>query len=183
VRVALAVDREVDRELAADRLDAVHEAAREVAAAEALADRRRDVPPELRADALVDAAVAEHDELAARRHDEEQDAVAAGGRRHPEAFERALGVLAHVAPEQRRDGDADLAGGPALGLLDRALHRLGVQGAQQLTAGEDHVVPSSRYHEPVAPPPPERPPPPKKPPSPPPPPPPPRPPDSRLNSR
>src|SRR5450755_3977264 len=78
------------------------------------------------------------------------------GRRHAQPLEGLFGGFPNIAPEQRRHGNADLAGGLLLGLLNGLL---------------DPILVDS-YHDPLAPPPPDAPPPPLNPPPPPPPPPP-----------
>ena len=83
----------------ADRFDSGHQAARKIALLKPLGHGADDVMPELLAHLLVDAAVAQHDELAARRHDEEQHGIAMLRRGHAESLECLLGGRPNIAPE------------------------------------------------------------------------------------
>src|SRR5258708_6635647 len=104
------------RQLAAHRLDAVHQAAGEIALAEALGDRRRHVVPELLAHLGMNVLVAQHHEAAPPRHYEEQDTVAA------EPGEGPLGGAPHVTPEPGRHRDVNASRGVMLGVGDRLAH-------------------------------------------------------------
>ena len=82
--------------------------------------------PERLAAALVDPRVAEHREAAARRRDEEQHAVALGGRRHPELLEDARagapGVLDRLLARRAR-GSRPACATPPRGSRPRSARR------------------------------------------------------------
>src|SRR5262249_61070252 len=115
-----------------------------------------------------DALAAQCDEALALRNHEEQIAIAPLRRGHSQAFDRFLRLAPDVAPEERRDRDADLSGSAVLGRPDCVLDAPSVDRSHEFSSSPEHFA--SPYQEPDAPPPPELPPPPEKPPPPPPPP-------------
>src|SRR5688572_24259009 len=144
---------EVGAELLGRGVDRFDDAIGELPSLKTAGQVRGDVVPEAGRHLLVDSAIAENHEAMLVAGDEEKDAVAQIGLRHPEALEGSLGHGADVAVRLRLNVHADLARGFHFGLADRVDDTRLFERRQKLLL---------RHHQPPdAPPPPKLPPPPE----------------------
>src|SRR5579864_7700532 len=100
--------REMRCELLTRFFNSVDDAVGDVAGANSLAHRSAHAIPESLTNFFVDRRVAENDEFAARRHDEDEHTVAIGRADHPEALESPLRRVASASPKVRRKRHANL---------------------------------------------------------------------------
>src|SRR2546422_10226239 len=100
--------REMHGQLLADFFDTANKSAREIAILEFLRNDSRDTVPEFLPYLFVNAAIAQHDKLSARRHDEQKNTIAFPGVSHAHADKGLVRSLLDAAPEERRHGYADL---------------------------------------------------------------------------
>ena len=114
-----------------DRVDSLHHALRKAVLVEARADQRRDLGPEGVADLRVNGLVAQDDDFAAGRRNQQQHAVAVPRGVQAQPLERALGQ-ASAAADEAGDRDADLARGPGLGARDGLFHSVRVEPPQNV---------------------------------------------------
>jgi len=147
----------MSRKVAADLLDAMNHATCRISGTETLLHACCDGIPGFLPEHFVCAGIAQYDELAPGRDDEEQDGIALRRACKSLALERTLCGAPDISPKVGRNGDADRCIGRTFDVVDRLANAFLVK---------ETMVPWLPYHLPVAPPPPERPPPPENPPPP-----------------
>src|SRR5689334_20582199 len=108
--------------------DALDEAGREIASPKVCAHSGNNIVPKPLSRPGMYSLITEHHKTLSRRNNKEQDSIPLTRVVNAKPRKCAAGSLIHTAPEKRRDGYRNLAGGPALGLFDRVLKTFGIDG-------------------------------------------------------